>query len=116
MGHIASVQYAPVLVCELFTTVQFIISFPTILTVLLLCSYTASTSPQVELEEFSFLERIFAKTKQEERTWAKLVTLNTIHWYCDGPEPMPAAVKYEAKIRRRKSVVLILFERSSFLS
>ena len=38
LGHIASVQYAPVLVCELFTTIQFIITFPTILIVLLLCS------------------------------------------------------------------------------
>ena len=33
LGHIASVQYAPVLVCELFTIVQFIITFPTVLTV-----------------------------------------------------------------------------------
>ena len=38
VGHIGSVQYAPVLVCELFTIVQFITTFPTILTVLLLCS------------------------------------------------------------------------------
>ena len=66
--------------------------------------------PQVELEEFSFLGRIFAKTKPEERTWAKLVTLDTIHWYCDRPEPTLEAVKYDAKIRQRKSVILILFE------
>ena len=66
--------------------------------------------PQVELEEFSFLERIFAKTKPEERTWAKLVTLDTIHWYCDISEPTLEAVKYDAKICQRKSVILILFE------
>ena len=72
--------------------------------------------PQVDLEEFSFLEKVFAKTKPEERTWAKLVTLDTIHWYCDGPEPTPAAVRYEEKIHRRKSVILILFEPSSILS
>ena len=92
---------------------QFIIISSTLLTVLF---SAVRRCPQVELEEFSFLERIFAKTKPEERTWAKLVTLDTIHWYCDGLEPTPAAVKYEAKIRRRKYVVLILFERSSFLS
>ena len=67
--------------------------------------------PQVELKEFSFLERIFAKTKSEERTWAKLVTFDTIHWYCDGSEPMLAAVRYDTKIRQRKSVVPIPFER-----
>ena len=64
--------------------------------------------PQVDLEEFSFLERVFTKTKPEERTWAKLVTLDTIHWYCDGPQPTPTAIKYEAKIHQHKSVVLIL--------
>ena len=63
--------------------------------------------PQVDLEEFNFLEKIFAKTKQEERTWAKLVTLDTIHWYCDGPQPTPAAIRYNARIRQRKSIVLI---------
>ena len=64
--------------------------------------------PQVDLEEFSFLEKVFAKTKPEERTWAELVTLDTIHCYYDGPQPTPTAIKYDAKIRQRKSVVLIL--------
>ena len=62
---------------------------------------------QVDLEEFSFLEKIFAKIKLEERTWAKLVTLDTIHWYCDGPQPTPAAIRYDARIHQRKSVFLI---------
>ena len=64
--------------------------------------------PQVDFKEFAFLEKIFSKTQPEERTWAKLVTLKTIHWYCDGPEPTAAAVKYEAQIRRRKFVTLYL--------
>ena len=64
--------------------------------------------PQVDLEEFSFLEKVFAKTKLEEMTWAKLVTLDTIHWYCDRPQPTPAAIRYDARIRQRKFVVLIL--------
>ena len=59
--------------------------------------------PQVDIEEYNFLERIFAKSKPEEQTWAKLVNLNTVHWYCDGPEPTPAAIKYEEHTRHRKS-------------
>ena len=110
LGHIASIQYAPVLVCEFFIIVQFITTFLTVF------FFAVRRHPQVELEEFSLRERIFAKTKPEERTLAKLVTLNTIHWYCDGPEPTPAAIKYDAKIRRRKSVVLVLFEQFSSLS
>ena len=61
--------------------------------------------PQVDLEEYNFLEKIFSKTKPEERTWAKLVNLNTVHWYCDGPEPTAAAIKYEECTRQRKSVI-----------
>ena len=63
--------------------------------------------PQVDLEKFSFLEKVFAKTKPGERTWAKLVTLDTIHWYCDGPQPALIAIRYDAKIRQHKSIVLI---------
>ena len=55
-------------------------------------------------EEYNFLEKIFVKSKPEERTWAKLVNLNTVHWYCDGPEPTPAAIRYEERTRQRKFV------------
>ena len=44
------------------------------------------------------------KSKLEERAWAKLVNLNIDHWYCDGPEPTSAAIKYEEHTRQRKSV------------
>ncbi|XP_075653876.1 uncharacterized protein LOC142624224 [Castanea sativa] len=57
--------------------------------------------PQVTLEEWSFLERIFNKTKLEERTWAQLVTLDTLHWYCDGPEPTSAAHRYNSRVRKQ---------------
>ena len=60
--------------------------------------------PQITLEEWSFLERIFNKTKPEERTWAKLVTLNTIYWYCDEPEPTPEAIRYDNRVCQCKSV------------
>ena len=65
--------------------------------------------PQVDLEEYNFLEKILSKTKPEERTWAKLVNLNTIHWYCDGPEPTAAAIKYEERTRQRKSIISFFF-------
>ena len=69
--------------------------------------FAVQRRPQVDLEEFSFLKKAFAKTKPEERTWVKLVMLGTIHWYCDGPQPTPTAIRYDARIRQRKSVVLI---------
>ena len=64
--------------------------------------------PQVDFKEFAFLEKIFSKTQPEEKTWVKFVTLKTIHWYCDGPEPTATAVKYELQIRRCKFVTLFL--------
>ena len=66
--------------------------------------FTVRRRPQVDIEEYNFLERIFSKTTLEERTWAKLVNLNTVHWYCDEPEPIPTAIKYEEHIRQRKPV------------
>ena len=66
--------------------------------------FTVRRRPQVDIEEYNFLERIFAKSKPEERTWAKFVNLNTVHWYCDEPEPTPVAIKYEERTRQRKSV------------
>ena len=56
----------------------------------------------------TFWKEFFSKTKLEERTWAKLVNLNTVHRYCDGPEPTPAAIKYEERTRQRKSVTLYI--------
>ena len=58
--------------------------------------YAVWDCPLVSLEQFSFLEKIFNKTKLEERTWAKLVNLDALHWYCDGPELTIVARRYEA--------------------
>ena len=66
--------------------------------------FTVRRRPQIDIEEYNFLEKIFAKSKPEERTWAKLVNLNTVYWYCDGPEPTPVAIKYEERTRQRKFV------------
>ena len=42
-------------------------------------SYVARDRPPVSIEQLSFLENIFNETKLEERSWAKLVNLNTLH-------------------------------------
>jgi len=57
--------------------------------------YAVQWRPQITLEQWSFLESIFNKTKLKERTWAKLVTLNTLNWYYDGPKPTPEAIRYD---------------------
>ena len=62
----------------------------------------------ISLEQFIFLDRIFNKTNLEERTWAKLVTLDTLHWYCDGSEPTTAACRYNAQVHQREFVALYL--------
>ena len=72
-------------------------------------SYAAWDRPPVLLEQFSFLEKIFNKTKLEERTWAKLVNLNTLYWYCDEPKPTIAAHQYEAQIHQRKFITLSFY-------
>ena len=87
--------------------VEFFNSFDTLSLFCLLIFFlffTVRRRPQIDIEEYNFLEKIFAKSKPEERTWAKLINLNTVHWYCDGPEPTPAAIKYEECTRQRKSV------------
>ena len=71
-------------------------------------SYATQDCPPVSLEQFSFLERIFNKTNLEERMWAKLVTLDTLHWYCDGPEPTIAARRYDTQVHQCESITLYL--------
>ena len=71
-------------------------------------SFTVRDHSQVTLEEWSFLESIFSKSKLEERTWAKLVTLDTLHWHYDGLEPIVATRCYDAQVHQRKFVTLYL--------
>ena len=59
--------------------------------------------PEVTLKQWIFLEQIF-RIKLSDRTWAKLVTLNTIHWYCEGPKPTVAAYHHDSQARQRKSI------------
>ena len=50
-----------------------------------------------------FLEWIF-KIQLSERTWAKPVTLDTLHWYCEGPKLTMVARRYNSQIHQRKSI------------
>ena len=59
--------------------------------------------PEVTLKQWIFLEQIF-RIKLSDRTWAKLVTLNTIHWYCEGPKPTVAAYHHDSQARQHKSI------------
>ena len=65
-------------------------------------------APRLTLRSIIFLRKFFAKSKLEERTWAKLVNLNIVHWYYDEPELTPTAIKYEERTRQRKSVDLYI--------
>ena len=40
--------------------------------------------------------------------WAKLVMLDSLHWFYDGPEPTVVARRYDAQVRQRKFVTLYL--------
>ena len=58
------------------------------------------------------MENIF-KILLKEKTWKKLVTLDTPHWYYEGPEPMAIAHLYNSQARQRESVAysfLIFFK------
>ena len=64
--------------------------------------------PKVTLEEWSFLEKIFITTKLSKKSWIKLVTLDPLHWYYDGPKPAEAASRYDRQMHNLKSVAQYL--------
>ena len=66
LGHITPVRYAPILVCVHFIQPFNLFMFSSIL--LTIYFFAVRQQPQVDLEKFSFLEKIFAKTKPEEMT------------------------------------------------
>ena len=57
-------------------------------------------------------------TKLSKRLWTKLVTLDTLHRYCDGSEPTEVACRYDRQVRKCKSVThyLLFFLAFSSLS
>ena len=100
MGHNVTVGYASIY-CEIHLFLTALYCKPN-------CSspFAARDRIEVSLEQFSFLEKIFNKTKLKERTWAKLVNLDTLYWYCDEPELTIAARRYNAQVHQCKSVTL----------
>ena len=63
---------------------------------------------QFHLNSLVFWRAFFNKIKLKESMWAKLVTLDTLHWYCDELEPTTAACRYDAQVRQREFVTLYL--------
>ena len=47
---------------------------------------------EVSHEPWNFLEKII-RIPLQERAWKQLVTLDTIHWYCEGPKPKDFACR-----------------------
>ena len=64
--------------------------------------------PEVSLEEWIFLEKIF-RIPLQERTWKELVTLATIHRYCEGPEPTDIGHRYDRIARKHESIAFRWF-------
>ena len=54
------------------------------------------------------MEKIFTTTKLLERSWIKLITLDTLHWYYDGLEPTKPARRYDRQVRKCKFVAQYL--------
>ena len=54
-------------------------------------------------------------TKLSERLWIKLVTLDTLYWYYDGPEPTVATRHYDRQVRKCESIAQYLIFFLAFL-
>jgi len=68
----------------------------------------AQDHPKVTLEQWNFLERVF-HIPLKERTWKQLITLDTLHWCCKGPQPTDVACHYNEIARKRESVVYFYY-------
>ena len=71
----------------------------TLLTCFLFLS--AYTRPHITDEQEEFIQRIL-EIPLEDRKCRDLITLDTLHLYCGGPEPLVAARKLEEFARRRE--------------
>ena len=78
----------------------FFVSLATLLTISFLSFFSLHPSPQTdEQEEFI---RWVLEIPLEERKCRDLITLDTIHLYCGGPEPSTEARRLEEFSRRRE--------------
>ena len=70
--------------------------------------FSAYTRPHISDEQEEFVRRVL-EIPLEERKCRDLITLDTIHLYCGGPEPSPEARRLEEFSRRRKYISPWLF-------
>ena len=84
----------------------FFVSLATLLTFSFL--FSAYTRPHITDEQEEFIRRVL-EIPLEERKCRDLITLDTIHLYCGGPEPSPEARRLEEFSRRREYISPWLF-------
>ena len=63
-------------------------------TYLLFFFYVAKACPAITLEQVDFLERVWA-IPSEQRSWKRLVPLDTLHTFCGGSKPTPKAKRLD---------------------
>ena len=71
------------------------------------CFLLASVRPHITDEQEAFIHRV-TEIPLDERKCQDLITLDTLHAYCGGPEPTLAARRLNAYSRRRKFIHLNL--------
>ena len=77
------------------------------LTVVVSC-FLASVLPDIIDEQENFHRRVWA-IPFEERKWKDLVTLNTLHTFCGGPEPTLVTQRLHVSSHRCKFPDLSLY-------
>ena len=63
--------------------------------------FSASTRPYITNEQEKFIHRVL-DIPFEQQKCRDLITLDTLHLYCGGPEPTPKAHRLDEYCRRRK--------------
>ena len=84
----------------------FFVSLTTLLTLSFL--FSAYTRPHITEEQEEFIRRVL-EIPLEERKCRDLITLDTIHLYCGGPEPSAETRRLEEFSRRREYISPWLF-------
>ena len=81
----------------------FFVSLATLLTIFFLSFlfFSAYTRPHITDKQEEFIRRVL-EIPLEERKCRDLITLDTIHLYCGGPEPSTEARRLEEFSRRRE--------------
>ena len=80
----------------------FILTFLTLFFFLILLFFIAATAcPSITDEQLGFIQRILEIPLDQRKCW-HLINLDTLHLYCEGPDPSPEARKLGEYSRRRK--------------